>query len=300
MADDAASAQRTRDDARRTVGSSPHAAQHGQLEESNPLHVHDVGGGQRTGMAMSGDAAGAADRKAEYARQLREQMASDKVIKRAADDGEKGISMVTMSTPRSSGIMYNDSIDVGGGGRVTEGDGGGGGGDSTKTIFSKAEYARQLREQMAAKESARLIEGQRARSPSANAGPSWLEGATEGRERHRRDSKAEYAEQLRAQISRRSNGQRKASAPSRESLGARGDPRQSVYDRGEEGGWSHGHGGRVAGEIQPEQELRRDFSQDGRRRGVVEYGERGRREEGGRETITPHRSPPQDPLALER
>lgn len=235
---------------------------------------------------MRGDEAGA-DRKAEYARQLREQMASDKAMKRAAD-GEKGV--VTMSTPRSSGMDGNGTGD---GGRVTEGDSGG---DPVKKL-SKAEYARELREQMAAKESARRIEGQRARSPSANTGPSWIKGATEGREQRRRNLKGEYAEQLRAQIARRSKDQRDASAQSRDTLGAVDDPRQSVHERGQDG-WSQRHRGGVAREVHQEQEWQRDFSQDSQQMDVLECGER--REAGGGTTMTPHRASPQDSVPLER
>lgn len=135
--------------------------------------------------------AAAFNRKAEYARQLREQMAADQAMKFALESERK-----RSAAPASSGGSVpadgSDKQRARGGVSVQA---------SGSDRNSKAEYAQQLREQMEAKENAqRAAKGRRELSPSSHAGPSWIEGATEGREARRRQSNAEYAEQLRAQI----------------------------------------------------------------------------------------------------
>lgn len=129
-------------------------------------------------------------RKAEYARQLREQMAADQAMKYALETERKrsAAPIASGAVPASEGDeerARGSGIDRAGG----------------PVRNSKAEYAQQLRDQMEAKENAqRAVKGRGEHSPSSLAGPSWIEGATEGREARRRQSNAEYAEQLRAQI----------------------------------------------------------------------------------------------------
>ncbi|CAM9516223.1 unnamed protein product, partial [Hapterophycus canaliculatus] len=134
----------------------------------------------------------AIDRKAEYARQLREQIAANETTRGATETENKSRSTITSSDTAINGGVVESSTRVAGSERVV------GGSNNTD---AKAKYAQQLREQMAAKENAQRAAKERMQhSPSSNAGPSWIEGATEGREAHRKRSNTEYAEQLRAQI----------------------------------------------------------------------------------------------------
>lgn len=133
----------------------------------------------------------AIDRKAEYARQLRDQMAADEATRNAMEIERK-----KMADPSSSSVIPasgGEEADTRGGGRSVKVGG--------QVRDSKAVYAQQLREQMAAKENAqRAAKGRMEQSPSTKAGPGWIQNATEGREACRKRSNIEYAEQLRAQI----------------------------------------------------------------------------------------------------
>lgn len=135
------------------------------------------------------DGAAVIDRKAEYGRQLREQM-TEKASRLATTDKDR-------RTPPAATAIGSAREDAGQTGALDNHD-------------PKAEYARQLREQMAETREARLVEGQRERDERFpfvdNSGLRWLVEA-DGRERHRRDAKAEYAEQLRVQMEVQKRGQ---------------------------------------------------------------------------------------------
>lgn len=148
-------------------------------------HVHEVSTEGADTAASS-----VVDRKAEYARLLREQMAADKATKFATETERK-----RRAVPTSSGVLPAGGAQE----EHSRGDGGDEVGAAVRN--AKAEYAQQLRDQMAAKEHAqRVSKGLGGGSNSSNAGPSWIEGATEGREARRKRSNAAYADQLRAQI----------------------------------------------------------------------------------------------------
>ena len=143
-----------------------------------------------TGGADEVAASSVVGRKAEYARQLREQMAADKAMKSAVETERKRTALPASSEVLSASGAQEDHSRGDGSERV-----------GRPVRNAKEEYAQQLREQMAAKENAqRAAKGLGEASNSVNAGPSWIEGATEGREARRRRSNAEYADQLRAQI----------------------------------------------------------------------------------------------------
>lgn len=177
---DAVVAQHIPDDAHGPAG-SPTAQGIARLPNNGNIGVEC----EKT--ASNGGAA--TNRKAEYARQLREQIAADKAARRATDSERK-----RTGAPDAAILFPSGRKDIC---RDSERNGG--------VMRSKAEYARQLRKQMATNEAARCAEGRKEDSPMANVGPAWLEGATEGRERHRRNLNAEYAVQLRAQIAAQRN-----------------------------------------------------------------------------------------------
>lgn len=138
-------------------------------------HMHD-------GAVRNREGGAAVNRKAEYGRQLREQMA-EKASRLAVANSDRRTSHGTTAT-----------------GSAREDAGRQGVLDNHK---SKVEYTGQLREQISEARETRLAEGQRGRDeqfPSVdNSGLRWLVEA-DGRERRRRDAKAEYADQLRAQM----------------------------------------------------------------------------------------------------
>lgn len=181
MRADSAAAQREKDTARlpHSRSTSPPA-----LRQSLRNTPAVATGGTEAGVSS------VVDRKTEYARQLREQMAADKAMKSAIETERKRTAL-----PTSCGVLVatgaqEDHPRKDGSERV---------GGPFRT--AKEEYAQQLREQMAAKEDAqRAAKGLGGDSNSSNTGPSWIEGATEGREARRKRSNAEYADQLRAQI----------------------------------------------------------------------------------------------------
>lgn len=149
-------------------------------------HAHEV--------ATEGAEAAASsvvDRKAEYARQLLEQMAADREMKSAIETERKKTALPSSSSSVSHANGSQEDHPRGDGSERVGG----------PVKNAKEEYAQQLREQMAAKETAQRAAKRMGReSSSPNAGPSWIEGATEGREARRKRSNAEYADQLRAQI----------------------------------------------------------------------------------------------------
>lgn len=214
MAFDASTAQHTRENARRPPP-SPFAQ-----GLSSASHAGALGRGG-DGVAVVDGGGGSVDRKAEYARQLREQMAADGAARRAMDSERKGSAAPAVPVRRA---VEEDLAAIPGGEaererEIREG----------VAINSKAEYARQLREQMVARENARRAEGRREHSPSAAAGPAWIEGATDGREARRRRSNAEYAEKLRAQIAaQRSGNQQSRTVVSQDR--ALGDEHQLLYE----------------------------------------------------------------------
>lgn len=175
IATDAAAAQRARDDMRRPVGA-----------------VAGYGGANGKGRPGAADGTGgdAIDRKAEYARKLREQMAFDKAAKLAAEKDGKRI---------ASHDLPRQGVELAGGTNLSEDDGG--------TANAKAEYAQQLREQMAASETARRAEVQQNRPPLGSAEPPWLAEVAR-REKRRRNSNVEYGEQLRSQMIQKSGLER--------------------------------------------------------------------------------------------
>ena len=208
MKADAATAERARDDAHRPVAvPASYVTSNLQGRTNLPGNGGDGAlgrGGRRRGgnLAGVGDGEAAVDRKAEYALQLREQMVADEAARRATEDERKKSVAVVPFTSGTKGVIG----------------GGGGGGDEVDVAGSsaagaaKAEYARQLREQIATKKNAQRSnkeeECRREHSSSsvANTGPAWIEGATEGRQEHRKKSNAEYADQLRAQIEAQRSG----------------------------------------------------------------------------------------------
>ena len=194
---DAATVERARDDARRPVVPAPVVASSCQGLANLPgIGGNRIrrggrgGGGGGDGAAGVGGGETTIDRKAEYALQLREQMVADEVARRAAENERKRATL--------------DSGGRGVGGNEVESVG--------SAADAKAEYARQLREQISIKENARRKEeGRREHSSfSTDNGPAWIEGATEGRQEHRKKSNAEYAEQLRAQIAAQRSGVEKS------------------------------------------------------------------------------------------
>lgn len=207
MKADAATAERARDDARRPVAvpaSSATSNPHGltNLPSDGGHGALGRGGGRRRrggNSAGVGDGGVAVDRKAEYALQLREQMVADEASRRATEDERKKSTAVVPLASGTKGVIGRggDEVDEVG---------------SSAADAAKAEYARQLREQIETKENARRInkeeECRREHSSSsvANTGPAWIEGATEGRQEHRKKSNAEYADQLRAQIAAQRSG----------------------------------------------------------------------------------------------
>lgn len=145
-----------------------------------------------TGVAYAaGDPERKADRnsKAKYAQQLREQIVANEKARRAVDSEKEESGTVASAIPGTSGE----------------------GGVVDRTVRrAREEYAQQLREQIASKIADKHAEGQKDYvDPTASDGLAWLEKATEGRERQRRIFKAEYAEQLRAQIAERAGGQQR-------------------------------------------------------------------------------------------
>ncbi|CAM9375784.1 unnamed protein product [Ectocarpus fasciculatus] len=183
MIADTRAAQRGTDDGRHpaAVAASTTPAHRGQrLPHAQPVVTGD------SAATMSSTI----DRKAEYASQLREQMAAD-LATRKDMEAERKSKVSTISSAVGPAIGGHEKGLRGGESEWVN--------ESERQ--AKAEYAQQLREQMAAKEKAkRAAKGEMENSRSTNAGPSWIEGATEGREARRRRSNTEYAEQLRAQI----------------------------------------------------------------------------------------------------
>lgn len=181
MTADSVSAQRARENERRPAVTSTTLSQQG---ESLP-HAREAAKG---GPGRS--ASTAIERKAEYAYQLREQMAADEAARQAMEtERKKKASPSSSAIPASGG---EEAYARGGGSSIRV---------SGPVKDAKAEYARQLREQMAENENAqRAAEGWTEQAPSGNAGPGWIENATEGREARRKRSNTKYAEQLRAQI----------------------------------------------------------------------------------------------------
>lgn len=129
--------------------------------------------------------------KAKYAQQLRKQIVANEKARRASAipvDSEKKKSAAAASA--IPGTNWD-------------------GGVVDRTVRAREEYALKLREQIASKIADKNAEGQKDYvNPTANDGLAWLESATEERQRQRRILKAEYAEQLRAQIAERA-GQRR-------------------------------------------------------------------------------------------
>ncbi|CAB1112942.1 unnamed protein product [Ectocarpus sp. CCAP 1310/34] len=210
MMADVAAAQRGNDDARLrgpVVAITP--AHRGRtLPHAQPVETED------STTAVSS----AIDRKAEYASQLREQMASDEATKKAMETERKSnVSIVSFAAGPAIG-GHEEGLRGGENERVNE-----------SVRQAKAEYAHQLREQMAAKENAqRAAKGEMENSRSANAGPSWIEGATEGREACRRRSNTEYAEQLRAQIA----AQKSINQAQQSLVAARVQPPKDIIEQG--------------------------------------------------------------------
>lgn len=190
MQADSAAAQRATDAERLPTATSTASP----AQRQDQRHVHDgIPGGAEAAASTA-----VADRKAEYARQLREQMAADIAMKSAVETERRRTTL-----PPSSGVSFASGAQE----EHPRGDGSGRMDGPVRN--AKKEYAQQLREQMAAKENAqRAAQGLWGDSGSSNAGPSWIEGATEGREARRKRSNAEYADQLRAQIAaQKSNNQ---------------------------------------------------------------------------------------------
>lgn len=177
---DSTSAQEARENERVPAAAST------TLPEQGPLrHAREAAKGGPGASTYT-----AIDRKANYARQLQEQMAADEATRHAMEVERK-----KMAAPSSSSAIPAS----GGEGADTRGGRSGRVGGPVRD--AKAEYAQQLREQMAAKENAQqAAKGRTQQSPSTHAGPGWIENATEGREARRKRSNTEYAEQLRAQI----------------------------------------------------------------------------------------------------
>lgn len=181
MTPDSASAQGARENERVPAAASTTLPEQGEAL-LHALEAAKGGPGSSTYTAI--------DRKANYARQLREQMATDEAMRHAMEiERKKMAAPSSFSAVPASGGEEADTRggrSVGVGGPVRD---------------AKAEYARQLREQMAAKEHAQqAAKGRLEKSPSTHAGPGWIENATEGRKARRKRSNTEYAEQLRAQI----------------------------------------------------------------------------------------------------
>lgn len=154
------------------------------LSAKHALPRTTAGEGDARGGSDSRETAAAIGRKIEYGRQLREQMAVDTASRVAAAERDRrpppGVATAAYSVKKDNcqaAAMNNHD--------------------------PKAEYARQLREQMEETRKARGAEEQRERGQQPRTvdsfGLKWLAEAS-GRERQRRDSKAEYADQLRAQM----------------------------------------------------------------------------------------------------
>ncbi|CAM9579501.1 unnamed protein product [Ectocarpus sp. 4 AP-2014] len=210
MMADVAAAQRGNDGAHRPglVAATSPAHQGRILLHAQPVETED----------STTTVSSTIDRKAEYASQLREQMASDEATRKA------------MKTERKSKFSIVSSAAGPAIGGHEEGLRGGANEWVNKSVRqAKAEYAQQLREQMAAKENAqRAAKGEMENSCSANAGPSWIEGATEGREARRRRSNTEYAEQLRAQIA----AQKRINQAQQSLVAARVQPPKDIFEQG--------------------------------------------------------------------
>lgn len=210
MMADVAAAQRGSDDARRpgpVVATTP--AHRGRtLPHAQPVETED----STTTLSST------IDRKAEYASQLREQMASDEATRKAMEtERKRNVSTVSSAVGPAIG-GHEEGLQGGENEWVNE-----------SGRQAKAEYAQQLREQMAAKENAqRAAKGEMENSRSANAGPSWIEGATEGREARRRRSNTEYAEQLRAQIA----AQKSINQAQQSHVAARVHPPKDIFEQG--------------------------------------------------------------------
>lgn len=140
--------------------------------------------GDVRGGGDNGESAAVIGRKIEYGRQLREQMAADAASRLAAAERDR---RPPPGVATAASCVKKDSFQAA----------------ATNNHDPKAEYARQLREQMEETRKARGAEEERERGQqfrtADSPGPKWLAEAS-GRERQRRDSKAEYAEQLRAQM----------------------------------------------------------------------------------------------------
>ncbi|CBJ26598.1 expressed unknown protein [Ectocarpus siliculosus] len=205
-----AAAQRGNDDARRPgpVAATIPADRGRTLPHAQPVETED---GTTT-------VSSTIDRKAEYASQLREQMASDEATRKAMEI-ERKCKVSTVSSAAGPAIGEHEEGLRGGEDEWVN--------ESVRQ--AKAEYAQQLREQMAAKENAqRAAKGEMENSRSANAGPSWIEGATEGRKARRRRSNTEYAEQLRAQIA----AQKSINQAQQSLVAARVQPPKDMFEQG--------------------------------------------------------------------
>eukprot|EP00752_Nemacystus_decipiens_P012874 g11397.t2 len=266
-ADDLAAARREQDPERLPPATS--------TAPSGQQHSQPCSHGAREGAEAA--VPSAADRKAEYARQLREQMAANKAMKSAVETARKRTAL-----PASSGVLSASGAQ----GEWPRGCGSERMGGPVRN--AKEEYARQLREQMAAKEDAqRAAKGLGVGSSSSHAGPSWIEGATEGREARRKRSNEEYAYQLRAQIAAQ-----KGNIPAEHGrIAPWGQPPTDGFRQQQ--GWPGGAGRMEDNRGGPEWQ-----SQGGGRRSSEEESSHGRLE-GGR-TVTPPRGETHDALALER
>lgn len=189
MMADVVAAQRGNDEARRPapVAASTTPAHRGlSLPHAQPVETED----------RAATMSSTIDRKAEYARQLREQMAADESTRKAMETERKSKASTLSSAVGPAIGGHEEGLGLGGKNER----------ENESVRNAKAEYAQQLREQMVAKENAqRAAKGEMENSRSTNAGPSWIGGATEGREARRRRSNTEYAEQLRAQIAAQKN-----------------------------------------------------------------------------------------------
>ncbi len=176
----------------------------------------------REAAAGGAEAETAINRKAEYARQLREQMAADQAMRYALERERKRSAAAAASSSSGGAVPAGGSDE-----QRARGSGNAQAGGPARN--SKAEYAQQLREQMEAKDNAqRAARGREEHSPSSYAGPSWIEGATEGREARRRQSNAEYAEQLRAQIA----AQKSINQAEQSRIASRLEPTKDWYRQG--------------------------------------------------------------------
>lgn len=151
------------------------------------------------------------DRKAEYARQLREQIAANAAAAQRARNNQRH----PATAPFAGGLAprpYADEIEGGDRRGINDDLSATGEGSNVRmAIDRKAEYARQLREQMAADEAARRAKDHERRRPTDT---TTVRRPTDNHgTREQVNTKAEYARQLREQMAmneyvRRADGKR--------------------------------------------------------------------------------------------